>query len=236
MQATRLNVPRITHPVSPGRGRRPRTRNLEIGLRPSPCRDSGSIAPRCPGMTACERDWLCRANQFDFVLETSPRRMFRHDMTCSETEISRSIPTASVYSGVTKEYSACNILKISNYHRVPPHRRGAYASSRYVEAGCGGREAADPTSSSSADGEVVWFCRPDAGDKSALALWRRAGDGGQKARCTEESTKEAVKTIAQGGPGCLAHLWFYRVLFVAPEPRVRSAPGLPCALAIEGEL
>jgi hypothetical protein len=28
------------------------------------------------------------------------------------------------------------------------------------------------------------------------------------------------------------YLWFYRVLFVAREPWVRWAPGLPCALFI----
>jgi hypothetical protein len=30
------------------------------------------------------------------------------------------------------------------------------------------------------------------------------------------------------------YLWFYRVLFVAREPWVRLAPGLPCALVISG--
>ena len=29
------------------------------------------------------------------------------------------------------------------------------------------------------------------------------------------------------------YLWFYRVLFVAREPWVRWAPGLPCALFIQ---
>jgi len=38
-----------------------------------------------------------------------------------------------------------------------------------------------------------------------------------------------------GKAGCSAHLWFYRVLFVAPGPRVSSAPGLPCALDVEGD-
>jgi hypothetical protein len=33
------------------------------------------------------------------------------------------------------------------------------------------------------------------------------------------------------------YLWFYRVLFVAREPWVRWAPGLPCALCcFEGGL
>jgi hypothetical protein len=54
-----------------------------------------------------------------------------------------------------------------------------------------------------ADGEVVWSWRPDAGAKSAKMLPHLAGDGGKKARFTGESTKETVKTIAQGGPGSL---------------------------------
>jgi len=54
-----------------------------------------------------------------------------------------------------------------------------------------------------ADGEVVWSWRPDAGAKSAKMLPHLAGDGGKKARFTGESTKETVKTIAQGRPGSL---------------------------------
>jgi hypothetical protein len=38
-----------------------------------------------------------------------------------------------------------------------------------------------------ADGEVVWFWHPDADAKFATKLTLRADDGGQKARCTEES-------------------------------------------------
>jgi hypothetical protein len=49
----------------------------------------------------------------------------------------------------------------------------------------------------------VWSWRPDAGAKSAKMLPHLAGDGGKKARFTGESTKETVKTIAQGGPGSL---------------------------------
>jgi hypothetical protein len=37
-------------------------------------------------------------------------------------------------------------------------------------------------------GEIVWSWHPDADAKFATTLWRRAGDGGQKARCTGEST------------------------------------------------
>ena len=44
-----------------------------------------------------------------------------------------------------------------------------------------------------ADGEVVWSWHPDAGVTLAPALTRRAGNGGQKARRTEESAKQPSK-------------------------------------------
>jgi hypothetical protein len=39
-----------------------------------------------------------------------------------------------------------------------------------------------------ADGEVVWFWRSEAGAKPAMMLRRLAGDGGNQAMVTEEST------------------------------------------------
>jgi hypothetical protein len=57
-----------------------------------------------------------------------------------------------------------------------------------------GRDAVDAamsikTSDMAADGEVVWSWRPDAGAKLAMMRKHHAGDGGKKARFTEESTK-----------------------------------------------
>ena len=49
------------------------------------------------------------------------------------------------------------------------------------------------TNGTDADGEVVWFWRPDAGVKSCGKFPR--GDGGNKP-VTGEITKETVKTIA----------------------------------------
>jgi hypothetical protein len=46
----------------------------------------------------------------------------------------------------------------------------------------------------------VWSRYPDADIKPADDASHHAGDGGKKARLTEEITKEAVKTIAQGMP------------------------------------
>ncbi len=54
-----------------------------------------------------------------------------------------------------------------------------------------------PTNDADADGEVVWSWRSDAGAKVAECS---ANDGGNQAMVTEESSKETVKTIAQGMP------------------------------------
>jgi hypothetical protein len=55
------------------------------------------------------------------------------------------IKFARIFNAITCGGPACkNILvsffqKSCLYPRIPPHRQGAYASSRYVEAGCDGR-------------------------------------------------------------------------------------------------
>jgi len=51
------------------------------------------------------------------------------------------------------------------------------------------------TSACEADGEVVWSRYPDADIKLATMLRIAAGDGGKKARLTEEITKQAVKPL-----------------------------------------
>ena len=60
------------------------------------------------------------------------------------------------------------------------------------------------TNAAGADGEVVWSWRPDAGVKRAE---RSAREGGKKARFPRESTKDTVKTIAQGRPDVRPILW-----------------------------
>ena len=57
-----------------------------------------------------------------------------------------------------------------------------------------------------ADGEVVWFWRSDAGAKVVKTLSRLAGDGGNQAMVTGKSTKDPVKTIAQGMPVVAVYL------------------------------
>jgi hypothetical protein len=56
------------------------------------------------------------------------------------------------------------------------------------------------TKTLAADGEVVWSWRRDPGATLAEVS---AGNGGKNGRFTGESTKETVKPLARGKPGCL---------------------------------
>jgi hypothetical protein len=65
------------------------------------------------------------------------------------------------------------------------------------------------------------------------ALRTPADDGGKKARFPRESTKDTVKTVAQGRPDVRPNLWCLPPAFsFAGRPWVGPAPGLPCALSI----
>jgi hypothetical protein len=64
-------------------------------------------------------------------------------------------------------------------------------------------------------GKVVWSWRSNAGAKVVKTLPRLAGDGGNQA-WSPKSTKETVKTIAQGMPAVAVYPWLLtRVLFAA---------------------
>jgi hypothetical protein len=74
-------------------------------------------------------------------------------------------------------------------------------------------------------------CGPDPPTLGSTPGSRARGDGGYQARYPGESTKEPVKTIAQGMSDRSAYLWFLtRVLFLHARPRVCKTPGIPCAL------
>jgi hypothetical protein len=73
-----------------------------------------------------------------------------------------------------------------------------------------------------ADGEVVWSWHPllmlspaeaSIGPTGCAMPFNPRGDGDKKELVAGESTKETVKTIAQGRPDDRPHLWFCRVLF-----------------------
>jgi hypothetical protein len=60
---------------------------------------------------------------------------------------------------------------------------------------------------------------------------RLAGDGGKQARFTEESTKETVKTIAQGMPVVPAvPVVLPRVFLLHAGHGCQPTPGIPCVL------
>jgi hypothetical protein len=67
--------------------------------------------------------------------------------------------------------------------------RGAYRDRHERGAECGGREDADRRTAVFADGQVVWFWRPEAGAKSAMISKHRAGDGDNKVWLTGKSAK-----------------------------------------------
>ncbi len=83
-----------------------------------------------------------------------------------------------------------------------------------------------------ADGEVVWFWRPDAGAKFRRII--PAKRRWQESPVTGKSTKDTVKTIAQGMPVDAVYLWLLtRVFFLLhTRPRVQRASGIPCALLV----
>ena len=83
---------------------------------------------------------------------------------------------------------------------IPPHRRGAYASSRYVEAGSGGRDCCARRARAHGR-EIVWSWPPGAEAKSAVRRARRRR--GQQSRSPRRS-RISVQTIAQGMPDDLA--------------------------------
>jgi hypothetical protein len=74
------------------------------------------------------------------------------------------------------------------------------------------------------------------GPTGCVTPFNPRGDGDKNELVAGESTKEPVKTIAQGRPDDPGHTCGdYRVLStLARGLRVQRAPGLPCALVISG--
>src|ERR1700753_1821059 len=115
--------------------------------------------------------------------------------------------------------------------------RGAYASSRTLGAGCGGRGSAQDEARRSRTAKP---CGPDAPTLAfKLAKTRSASRRRwwQKSPVTRESAEEAVKTIARGRPErsdftCGDYTRVFSILHTGP--RVQRAPGLPCALSFRG--
>jgi hypothetical protein len=113
----------------------------------------------------------------------------------------------------------------------PASIRGAYASSRTLGAGCGGR---DGVARRAALARTAKSCGPDA---PTLASSLRGGNS-RKRRWQEspvagEITKETVKTIARGmpgDPGVTVVTMLVCFLILHTRLRAHRAPGIPCAL------
>jgi hypothetical protein len=92
---------------------------------------------------------------------------------------------------------------------------------------------------SARDGRACWrtakSCGPDTPTLVSSSQLRSAGDGGQQARSTGESTKQPLKPlrresrIASAGPVCSCA---FLCASLHTRPRVQRASGFPCALLI----
>src|SRR5947208_8749482 len=85
------------------------------------------------------------------------------------------------------------------------------------------------TSGVCADGEVVWFWRPDAGAKSVV---RPTDDGGKRARSPGRARRKPLKPLRRECRLIAVYLWLLTpVLFLLHRrPWVLRASGIPCAL------
>ena len=89
-------------------------------------------------------------------------------------------------------------LKISSIDLlVPSHQRGDTRSPR-SRGGMRWTRRSVRRALAVADGEAVWFWRPEAGVKFARTPTRRADDGVNKAVVPGESAKETVKPLRGG--------------------------------------
>ena len=95
-------------------------------------------------------------------------------------------PVRSIHL-LTRKNFACAVGQISGPSSpVLLHKRGVSRSSRTLAAGCDGRLGFTGRVKREADGKGVWSWSPDAGVKLLARRFAR-GDGGNKARFTEES-------------------------------------------------
>src|SRR5713101_676400 len=111
-----------------------------------------------------------------------------------------------------QKYSASRLPQIKlTVSLVPAHKRGVSRSSRTLGRGCDGRGSVRrnfaQTNDAATDGEVVWSWRSDAGAKVVKTLPASHGRRWQPSMVTGESTKDTVKTIAQGMPAVAVCPW-----------------------------
>jgi hypothetical protein len=94
---------------------------------------------------------------------------------------------ASSINAIRAQPHPCTKNSLSFYRKlmfpdvIPPHRTGAYASSRYVECGQRWTRHGRETNGREADGEVVWSWSPGAETKFKMLLTSIASDRGKQA-------------------------------------------------------
>jgi hypothetical protein len=142
----------------------------------------------------------------------------------------------SLSSPSAKNISLRGLVETPLSIRYPASIRGAYASSRTLGAGCDGRGSGARRATLK---RTAKSCGPGAPTLASSFAEVSAGRRWQTSPVTGESTKETVKTIAQGRPGvsgepvvttlvCLLH-------FAREAAGAHGAPGFPCALFLLGE-
>jgi hypothetical protein len=107
---------------------------------------------------------------------------------------------ASQFKPITPSSPATTNISVSFFQKacinapVPPHHEGRtrrHETSRWdAVAAMVSAALWRKTTGIGADGQAVWFRYPDAGITLVTTLTRRAGNGGQKARRTRESTEQ----------------------------------------------
>jgi hypothetical protein len=107
-------------------------------------------------MTACTVGQITLRDLRDFGVENSAGS--HQNRPRGETNFASRVKAIAVIGQLRKNIyiyffqNSCFLL------RIPPHRRGAYASSRHARRGCGGRDQLRETSAAGAD---VKSCGPD---------------------------------------------------------------------------
>ena len=113
----------------------------------------------------------------------------------------------------------------------PVHSGGADHDRHERGTGCGGRLFSRKACAEAADGQAVWSCFPDAGDKPCESSARRRGLKSPVPRGEHGAAVKPLRRECRMSRPCLTDLWAF-FLFSPRGLRVRPAPGIPCALRL----
>jgi hypothetical protein len=114
---------------------------------------------------------------------------------------------------------------------IPPHRRGAYASSRHARRASGGRDPLRETSAIGADDEIVWSWHPGADAKRCED--NRNATGAKKPVPEEITYKSSTHRAGKVGMSRL-NLWFLpRAFYSHGGHGCGQHPTFPALSAVE---